>query len=775
MNRLIRSIKHFLQCATPIPPNKIRQAGEGLSSRFTKGNRGWYTFLMNTSYRHIQLLPEGLQNQIAAGEVVERPASVVKELVENSLDAGSTTIHITVEDGGQSLIAIRDNGKGIPAADIPLALTRHATSKITSFQELTNIASYGFRGEALPSIASVSILRIESAFASATPSATLANEPSASALPTDSKAQGTPQPAGYYVEAHYGSIAKEGPCALHEGTHIVIRDLFANVPARLKFLKTPATELRRCQDTVTRLALAQPHCSFTFSAGTREIFTMPAGMSIIDRLAGIWPASVIESLLPIDLTHHEIHVSGFVSAPHSTQGKSDRLLLYVNNRPVTDKLMISAVRQAYKGRLTSREYPQGVVFVSIDPKEIDVNVHPAKTEIRFRDERALFSAIMRSIDNAFAKNSIFLSAEPNEDAQTPQSPTSRPLGFWGSVDSPPIIPGQQRSPYDSAPGETIINNSFSGNNFAGNTFSAHPFPESSPSGNTYTPSGGASPFPANDSFSNSANASPSDSSCGSSDAPAYAPSNVSPPLGSSSNALYSAQPPMTASSPPPYDSQMVQEPYSTSYGRSHGEDSAPPPYQAPSAHAVLSGYPIQVGDITCLGQVATTYLILVHGDELLLMDQHAAHERVLLTHIAASHNAGSCQLLALPEQLALQSSELEHYEQSVAKLTQLGYQTELDGSTLMVSGLPPLLPRKQALQFLQDILEDKTEGFDDIFHMMACRAAIKAGHILTADEAAGLLQQWLATPENMHCPHGRPILLRFGKKELEKLFKRTVG
>ena len=709
---------------------------------------------MNTSYRHIQLLPEGLQNQIAAGEVVERPASVVKELVENSLDAGSTTIHITVEDGGQSLIAIRDNGKGIPAADIPLALTRHATSKITSFQELTSIASYGFRGEALPSIASVSILRIESAFANTTPSGALAKEPSASTPPHNSKTQGISQPAGYYVEAHYGSIAKEGPCALHEGTHIVIRDLFANVPARLKFLKTPATELRRCQDTVTRLALAQPHCSFTFSAGTKEIFTMPAGMSIIDRLAGIWPASVIESLLPIDMTHHEIQVSGFVSAPHSTQGKSDRLLLYVNNRPVTDKLMISAVRQAYKGRLTSREYPQGVVFVTIDPKEIDVNVHPAKTEIRFRDERALFSAIMRSIDNGFAKNSIFLSAEPNEDVQVPQSPTSRPLGFWGSVDSPPIIPGQQRSPYGSAPGETVISNHFSGTHL-----SANPFPEDSSSGNSPSPYTGSrqafAPFAPNDLPNTSAHA--------------------SAPLGNSSNLSHSAQPPMTASSPPPYDSQMVQEPYSTSYGRFQGEDSDAPLHQAPSAHAVLSGYPIQVGDITCLGQVATTYLILVHGDELLLMDQHAAHERVLLAHIAASHNAGSCQLLALPEQLALQSNELEHYEQSVAKLTQLGYQTELDGSTLMVSGLPPLLPRKQALQFLQDILEDKTEGFDDIFHMMACRAAIKAGHILTADEAAGLLQQWLATPENMHCPHGRPILLRFGKKELEKLFKRTVG
>ncbi len=729
---------------------------------------------MNTSYRHIQLLPEGLQNQIAAGEVVERPASVVKELVENSLDAGSTTIHITVEDGGQSLIAIRDNGKGIPSGDIPLALTRHATSKITSFQELTNIASYGFRGEALPSIASVSILRIESAFASAPPSEVLAGEPSTSAHPSDSKAQGAPQPAGYYVEAHYGSIAKEGPCALHEGTHIVIRDLFANVPARLKFLKTPATELRRCQDIVTRLALAQPHCSFTFTTGTKEMFTMPAGMSIIDRLAGIWPASVIESLLPIDMAHHEIQVSGFVSAPHSTQGKSDRLLLYVNNRPVTDKLMISAVRQAYKGRLTSREYPQGVVFVNIDPKEIDVNVHPAKTEIRFRDERALFSAIMRSIDNAFAKNSIFLSAESNEDTQTPHSPTSSPLGFWGSVDSPSIIPGQQRSPYDSVSGETIINNNFSGNTFsgdnsAGNPFPTHLSPASSPSGNPDTLSGRAFPFPVN------VPAHDSDSDNDSSHSTSHAQAYFSSPLGSSPNVLQAAQGPMAASSPPPHDSHMVQEPYSTSYGRSQGDDSAPRPYQAPSAHAVLSGYPIQVGDITCLGQVATTYLILVHGDELLLMDQHAAHERVLLSHIAASHSAGSCQLLALPEQLALQDSELEQYEQSVAKLTQLGYQTELDGSTLMVSGLPPLLPRKQALQFLQDILEDKTEGFDDIFHMMACRAAIKAGHILTADEAAGLLQQWLATPENMHCPHGRPILLRFGKKELEKLFKRTVG
>lgn len=688
---------------------------------------------MTTSYRHIQLLPPALQNQIAAGEVVERPASVVKELVENSLDAGSTAINITVENGGQTSIAIRDNGMGIPAADMALALTRHATSKISSFQELTNIASYGFRGEALPSIASVSILRMESAFKS-----------------SDSTKKNIPA-EGYAVESHYGSITKEGPCALHEGTHIVIRDLFANVPARLKFLKTPATELRRCQDTVTRLALAQPQCSFTFSAGNREIFSMPAGMSLKDRLADIWPSSIVESLLPVNMTHHDIRVEGLVSAPHSTQGKSDRLLLYVNNRPVTDKLLISAVRQAYKGRLTSREYPQAVLFVTVDPKEIDVNVHPAKTEIRFRDERTLFSAVIRSIDNTFARQGIFIS-QPEEDTTPAQNPAARPLGFWGAIDSPPIIAPHERpheeetntavtpasmvSPLSLRTGDSPHTNSLSVQEpyFTGYW---RPTPENDGhANNTRQPGQGFStPF------------SP------------HAPSGSESDSSQEHAAFFQGERP----APP---------------SRTNAPGNAPEAANRPDffeAHSILSGYPIRVGNLICLGQVATTYLILVQNDELLLMDQHAAHERVLLANIASSNNSGNCQLLALPEEILLHESEREQYSLCASKLAQLGYQTELAGDTLMVSGLPPLLPRGQALQLLKDILEDKTEGFDDIFHMMACRAAIKAGHILTADEAAGLLQQWLATPENMHCPHGRPIILRFGTKELEKLFKRTVG
>lgn len=710
---------------------------------------------MKSAQRHIKLLPEGLQNQIAAGEVVERPASVIKELIENSLDANSTAIHITVEDGGQTSIVIRDNGHGIPLEEIPLALTRHATSKLRSFLELTHIASYGFRGEALPSIASVSLFRLESAFQKATDG----------------------QPQGYFIESDYGTITKEGPSSLYEGTQITIRDLFANVPARLKFLKTPATELRRCQDIVTRLALAQPQCTFSFTSGTREVFTMPASMSLKERLACIWPASVIESLLPIDTLHHNIHVTGFTSAPHSVQGKSDRLLLYVNNRPVTDKLMISAVRQAYKGKLTSREYPQGAIFVTIDPSEIDVNVHPAKTEIRFRDEPALFSAIMRSIGNTFAQNAVFTNLN-DEELTSPPSPTSRPLGFWGSIDSPPLVP--QREGGQMVP-TTITDTSETPHWATPHTGHAPTYavqepystaykhtPESAPIPSqmagigTNAPSG-AEPFTAStyqessSAFGHIATMSPHDMA------------NSAPTPHSASTAWHQAQ--SAQHQAQDAHSQGSQTPSTQPYVEFLSQDSL----RTPVIQPLQSGYPIQVGDIVCLGQVATTYLILVQQDELLLLDQHAAHERVLLAGISSSNNAGRCQLLALPEQIPLHESELEQYEQCASKLTQMGYKTELADDTLMVSGLPPLLSRGKALQLLRDILEDKTEGFDDIFHMMACRSALKAGHVLTADEAATLLQQWLCTPENMHCPHGRPIVLRFGKKEFEKLFKRTVG
>lgn len=681
---------------------------------------------MSEKHRHIRLLPPELRNQIAAGEVVERPASVLKELVENSLDADAAQIDVCLENGGQSLISVQDDGCGIAAADLELAVTRHATSKIASLSDLEHISSYGFRGEALPSIASVSRFSITSAV-------------------TDPDGQ----TQAHRVEVEHGLLTVSAPAALHRGTRVEVRDLFSNIPARLKFLKTPSTEFKRAQDWLARLALARPAVGLSLSSGEREALRFLPGQSLADRLGVLWPRLIVEALRPFDGTRHGIRVRGLAALPNVSQPRGDRMLFYVNGRSVTDKRLLAAVREAYKGRMTSRDYPQVALFVEMDPAEVDVNVHPAKSEVRFRDESAVFSAVLHAVQGALltsydvAEN---LWPNPPEGNTTEnsleasaQQAAPRPQGFWGRLDNPPLI--KQQEPDDRPDEES--------------SWQAR-LPESAVASDKGTSwwgdavqSGAASahePAPAQKESALFV-AAPEDISGLAEAASAYAQSPQS-----THESVYGRETRDTA-------------PYQTAdTAGEHSEDIFPPAQER---------QPLSVGQFAYLGQVALTYLVLRDASgALLLLDQHAAHERVLYARLRRGGFAGSGQLLALPLDLPLHPAETERFFELRPRLESLGFALEVSGGNLRVNAMPPVLSRAEARDFLREALAGRKDDLADMFISMSCKGAIKAGQRLADDEAAGLLQQWLETPDREYCPHGRPCVLRWDAAELEKMFKR---
>ena len=674
---------------------------------------------MSEKHRHIRLLPPELRNQIAAGEVVERPASVLKELVENSLDADATQIDVCLENGGQSLISVQDDGCGIAAADLELAVTRHATSKISSLADLEHISSYGFRGEALPSIASVSRFSITSA-----------------TVGPDGQSQ------AHRVEVEHGLLTVSAPAALHKGTRVEVRDLFSNIPARLKFLKTPSTEFKRAQDWLARLALARPAVGLSLSAGEREALRFLPGQTLAERLAVLWPKLIVEALRPFDATRHGIRVRGLAALPNVSQPRGDRMLFYVNGRSVTDKRLLAAVREAYKGRMTSRDYPQVALFVEMDPAEVDVNVHPAKSEVRFRDESALFSAVLHAVQGALITSydvveNIWPGAEDTSIAAA-STAAPRPQGFWGRLDNPPLIDQQERQtePDHDQPWQANLPRDAASASAFG---VADWWAETTPHQPVPTERLGQPVERAEALFVAASKTSGQDDHAGlAEDASGYAQSTQS------DAALFQAG-----------SAAVADEAGAEVF--SHGQERQP----------------LSVGQFAYLGQVAMTYLVLRDASgALLLLDQHAAHERVLYARMRRGGFAGSGQLLALPLDLPLHPAEAERFFELRPRLESLGFALETSGGNLRVNAMPPVLSRAEARDFLREALAGRKDDLADMFISMSCKGAIKAGQRLADDEAAGLLQQWLETPDREYCPHGRPCVLRWDAAELEKLFKR---
>lgn len=626
----------------------------------------------------ITLLPEILRNQIAAGEVVERPASVLKELVENSLDAGAARIDVTLEGGGVARLVVQDDGAGIPPGELALAVTRHATSKLSSVADLFAVTSFGFRGEALPSIASVSQLTLTSRV----------REEACAAR----------------IEVESGALIAEGPAALAAGTRVEVRRLFASTPARLKFLRTEATEAKRCQEALTRMALARPDVAFSLVLGGRELFRLPAGQTLRARLAQFWPPAVLEGLVEFSREHGALKAHGLAGRPSHAQNRAERMLFYVNGRPVQDRLLQRAARDAYKGRILSGEYPQVLLFLTLPPEEVDVNVHPAKLEVRFRDEGQVFALVR-----------LALAPAAEGDVLADQAAAYGPSG--------------------DAPGGS--SDSFSGG------FASHG--GGAPLGAAWTP-GAARNAPRPPSFG---------------DKPGMlrAWRSFENPQGAREVSLPLAPP----------------EP--TSEGLS--EEPSAPGAQAFPVTPAPEPWPLSQGGLTYLGQIADTYLVLRQGqqhagaDRLVLVDQHAAHERVILENMRRARSGGDSQPLALPLELGLHPAEAARASELWAELRSCGFLLEMSGADrLSVRGVPPSLPAGKAAEFLRDALADRTGGLQELWTLLSCKSAIKAGQPLAQDEALALLELWLAAPERDHCPHGRPVAVAFGAGDLERLFKR---
>jgi len=579
----------------------------------------------------IKILPPELQNQIAAGEVVERPASVVKELIENSLDARATRIIVKLEAGGQRLIQVQDNGHGIAAQDLPLALTRHATSKLFSLNDLQAIKSFGFRGEALPSIASVSHLTISSITGK--------------------------QKEGHFVEVMFGRIIDQGPAAIASGTTVRVENLLANVPARLKFLKKQTTEHKKCTDIFCRFALAYLNTDFELFSGPRSLLRFFAGQSLADRLQQIWPRQITAGLKPFELKTDGLHIFGLAGSPDTAQARAERIYFYVNNRPVTDKLLLSALRQAYKGTLLSREFPQAVLFIDLPPDEVDVNVHPAKAEVRFKDEQFIFSQVTRAVGQIFTTR---IATAPLSESHQPTS--TSPL--------------------------------------KDNTYTRLPMPEIK-----------------------------------------FDLSNNTPP-----------QP----------DPEHEHSPPSELPAQNYVHELTPLRYAAEPSEQPLY-----------LGQIDKTYLLLKIKNQFMILDQHAVHERILYEQNKKRGFKGVKKNLVIPLELILHPAEQKALISYWPKLESLGFVLEqVTSRRTIVKAIPQDLSPGQAKDFLQTLLSREIDTLDEIWILMACRAAIKAGQELTDDEALGLINSWLTCPNKDYCPHGRPVAIVLEGRLLEKMFKR---
>jgi DNA mismatch repair protein MutL len=593
----------------------------------------------------IRRLPEHLVNRIAAGEVVERPASALKELVENAIDAGAGRITVSLRGGGLNRIEVADDGCGMAPDEIALALERHATSKLPD-DLIEAVVTLGFRGEALPSIASVARLTIES------------------------RVRGSD---GWARTVDNGRLVHEGPAALPPGTRITVEGLFDHVPARRKFMRSERAEYAACADIVRRLAMARPEIGFTLEHDGRRTISVPPGEDRAARVAALTDRALADNGVGIDYQRGEVRLGGVAGLPTFNRGVPDHQFLFVNGRPVKDRLLVGAVRGAYQEMLARDRHPVVALFIDLPGDEVDVNVHPAKTEVRFRDAGAIRGLIVGGLRAAL----------DGAGHRSVQRPSAGALGNWQAG---PVAP------------------------FAWHAAQGPGVSGQSPTWQPPPPAQGA------------------------------VWDNV---------AGFAAAPQARAETA-----------------------SAPPPD--------ATAYPMGVAR----GQVAATYIVAEAADGLVLVDQHAAHERLVLERMRAALASGGVQsqALLLPEVVEMDEPACDRLEGRIDELAELGLEIERFGpKAVLVRATPALLGAGDVRGLVVDLADELAaydealslrERLDAVAGTMACHGSVRAGRILSVAEMNALLREMEITPHSGQCNHGRPTWVKLGHGDIEKLFGR---
>jgi DNA mismatch repair protein MutL len=600
----------------------------------------------------IRRLPDDLVNRIAAGEVVERPASALKELVENAIDAGATTIDVKLASGGLDLIEVTDDGCGMRPDEIALALERHATSKL-SHGAIEQVATLGFRGEALPSIASVARLTIES------------------------RPHGAAE--GWRRAIDHSRVAGDGPAALPPGTRIRVENLFGQVPARRKFLRTPRSEYAACLDVVRRLAMARPEVGFTLEHDGRRTIAVQPGEALAARVARLVARELAEDGVVIEAERAGSRLTGVAGLPTFNRGVADHQYLFVNGRPVKDRLLIGAVRGAYADMLARDRHAVLALFLEIPPEDVDINVHPAKTEVRFRDPAFIRGFLVGALRHAME----------GAGQRSAQGPAAGAMANWQSEPVAGI-----------------------------------PVPE---------------------------------------------------PSAPSLQSLFARQ----------YSAPQARVSEAGAAWRSYEADvMAPPAARAEAADPVAEearAFPLGVAR----GQVAETYIVAEAEDGLVIVDQHAAHERLVLERLkaaGASDAVARSQALLLPEVVELDEVDCDRVEAKIEDLARLGLVLERFGpGALLVRAIPASLARADAGALVRDIADDLVrhgdalllgEKLDLVLATMACHGSVRAGRTLSVAEMNALLREMERTPRSGQCNHGRPTWVKLAHEDIEKLFGR---